>query len=102
MGIKGQLAAVGTMALLASSLWAVPAGAATASTDLEFCQQARDSGLLEKDGTTFGECVNISRGPSEPANNYFAGICGFDEALVFTNTSNKGQCIQVAKNLPQE
>jgi len=102
MGIKGQFLAVGAIALLASSTWAVPADAATARTDLEFCQQARQSGLLEEDGTTFGECVNISRGPSEPAINYFAGICGFDEALVFTNTSNKGQCIQVAKTLPQE
>jgi hypothetical protein len=80
----------------------VPADAATARTDLEFCQQARESGLLEEEGTTFGECMNISRGPSEPANNYIAGVCGFDQALVFTNTSNKGQCIQVAKNLPQE
>lgn len=99
MGITSRLAAVGATALLASTMSAAPANAAPARSAVEFCQLADESGVLEADGVTFGECINIFRGPaSENSLNEIAGFCGFDSLLVITGTENKGQCIQVARN----
>lgn len=98
MAITSRRAAVGATALLASTMWAVPANAAPATSAVEFCQQMDEEGLLEADGVTIEECVNIFRGPSSAnANNVIARICGFAVALEFTGTTSKGYCTKVAE-----
>ncbi len=96
----GPIAAVAATALLASTLWAVPAHAAPATGAVEFCQEFQEAGGLEDAAITFGECVNIVKGPSSGnATNDYAGLCGLDNALVITGTTNKGHCIDVLKSI---
>ena len=67
---------------------------------IELCRGLDEGGVLEAQGFTFGECVNVFSGPaSENANNFIAGLCGLDFAQAFTQTTNKGQCIKVLKEL---
>lgn len=64
----------------------------------ELCREFDDAGELDREGITRGECVNIFMGPaSENANNFIAGVCGFDFALEITETTNKGQCIKALR-----
>lgn len=98
MRITTRLAAVGATALLASIMWAVPANAAPSSIWVEACRDLDEQGELEAEGFTFGECVNILRGPfNETAKSVAAGNCGLDWVLEETGTTNKGQCIQVLR-----
>ncbi len=64
----------------------------------EFCQQLAEDGVLDEEGATFGECVNILSGPaSEQAANFVAGLCGLAFAQELTDTTSKGQCIKVLR-----
>ena len=116
-GLSSLIAALGVFALLlgmfafplAMSGGTVSAGAITepdqpgATGAVAVCQEFRDSGILDEAGATFGECVNVTKGPSsENATNFFAAICGIDSSLEFTNTANKGQCIKVVRALFEE
>jgi hypothetical protein len=79
----------------ASAAPATPANAA-----VEVCQQAQEEGLLDELGITFGECVNIVKGPaSATANNFIAGFCGLAFVQDQFGATNKGQCIKVVKEL---
>lgn len=65
-----------------------------------FCQQLQAEGVLADAGVTFGECVNIFKGPaSENANNFISGLCGIDFVQAEVGATNKGQCIKIVKTL---
>ena len=84
-------------AMLGRSVSAEPGGATDA---VAACQELDEDGELDAAGVTFGECVNILKGPSsENANNQIAGLCGIDEILTITGAKNKGQCIKIVKGL---
>lgn len=104
MVLKRSLAAFMLAALLVSTFAFAFAATASADSDasaaVDFCRELDEAGELEEAGVTFGECVNIIKGPSsENANNFVAGLCGLDEALVLTGTTNKGQCIKALRDM---
>ena len=69
---------------------------ANASDAVEICRQLDEFDFLDDLNITFGECVNLVKGPaSAKANNFIAAICGVDDIQDFTDTTNKGQCIKV-------
>ena len=66
----------------------------------EVCREAQEEGVLDELGLTFGECINLVSGPaSENANNQIAAFCGAEIIQEFTETTNKGQCIKVFKEI---
>ncbi len=74
---------------------AAPTGAPDAVAS---CRELNDTGFLANFGITFGECVNIFKGPaSENANNRVAGLCGIEIIQGQLETTNKGQCIKIAR-----
>lgn len=98
MSTAGRVAAVGAAALLASTMWAVPAHALPARDAVKLCQASQQAGQLQAAGVTFGECVNLMKGTSSKrANNFIAAFCGVDANVKATGTTSKGQCIKVVK-----
>ena len=86
--------------LAMSGLSASAAPATPAKTAVEFCQALDEAGVLDEAGATFGECVNIFKGPaSEQANNFIAGLCGLAGIPEQVGATNKGQCIKVVNEL---
>ncbi len=103
MLLKRLFAFVALLTVLVSSIgFASPTAAqqdVPANEAAEFCRELDAAGVLDDEGVTRGECVNILRGPaSENANNFIAGLCGLDFALEVTETTNKGQCIKVLRD----
>lgn len=70
---------------------------------VEFCRTLDAAGELDELGLTFGECVNLVAGSvDQNQNRFFAGICGAEIVQEDqTGTTNKGQCIQVARELSE-
>jgi hypothetical protein len=104
--MKKAIGILGALALMLSA-FAVQPLAVSAQTPANevaaICRQLDAEGVLAAAGVTRGECVNILKGPSSAnANNFIAGLCGLDEVLEFTGTTNKGQCIQVLGELFEE
>ncbi len=74
---------------------AAPGGARDA---VALCQELNAEGVLADFGVTFGECVNLFKGPaSENANNFIAAICGVDFIQEEVGTTSKGQCIKIVR-----
>jgi len=98
MSTAGRVAAVGAAALLASTIWAVPAQALPARDAVKACKTSQQAGQLAATGVTFGKCVNLMKGPSSKrANNFVAAFCSVGANLTATGTTSKGQCIKVVK-----
>lgn len=101
--MRNRVRAVGAAALFGATLFAPVASAAAPAGDAaSLCRQLDEVGLLSQPDVdiTRGECLNEVRGPATvQSNNVISGVCGLDFVLSATGTANKGECIEVVRDL---
>ena len=96
---------IALLALVLSPVVLAPGAAAQQSKApfaAEICRLLDEEGLLDIPGNeiTRGECVAlINNSPNEGAGAQVAASCGRELNQEFTETTNKGQCIQAVRAL---